>query len=102
MSALPRVNLPAHVAFVNPDSAHHGPRHEAGGASIIPLMQQRPSTRRAAAPGPMPVERSAARPSTAGIVASGASIKAANPASRSTESRSMPATCPAARLVVGI
>jgi hypothetical protein len=33
---LPRVNLPARIAFVNPDSAHHGPRREAGGASIIP------------------------------------------------------------------
>jgi len=33
---LPRVNLPARIAFVNPDSLHHGPRREAGGASIIP------------------------------------------------------------------
>ena len=33
---LPRVNLPAASPFVNPDSAHHGPRREAGGASIIP------------------------------------------------------------------
>jgi hypothetical protein len=30
------VNLPAASPFVNPDSAHHGPRYEAGGASIIP------------------------------------------------------------------
>jgi non-ribosomal peptide synthetase component F len=30
---LQAVNLPAASAFVNPDSAHHGPRREAGGAS---------------------------------------------------------------------
>jgi hypothetical protein len=30
------VKLPAASPFVNPDSAHHGPRREAGGASIIP------------------------------------------------------------------
>jgi hypothetical protein len=33
---LQAVNLPAASAFVNPDSAHHGPGREAGGASIIP------------------------------------------------------------------
>jgi hypothetical protein len=30
------VNLPAASPFVNPDSAHHGPRRASGGASIIP------------------------------------------------------------------
>jgi len=40
---LPGVNLPAASAFVNPDSAHHGPRREAGGHQSFPLMQQRPS-----------------------------------------------------------
>jgi hypothetical protein len=33
---LPRGNLPAATPFVNPHSAHHGRRREAGGASIIP------------------------------------------------------------------
>jgi hypothetical protein len=35
-AALLGVNLPAASPFVNPDSAHRGPRREAGGASIIP------------------------------------------------------------------
>jgi hypothetical protein len=37
-----RVNVPAASAFVNPDSTHHGPRQEAGGISIIPLIQLPP------------------------------------------------------------
>ena len=40
---------------------------------------RRPSTRHAAAPGPLAVVRSAARPSTAGAVASGARIKPGEP-----------------------
>jgi hypothetical protein len=37
------VKLPAaRPPFVNPDSAYHGPRRKAGGASIIPPMQQLP------------------------------------------------------------
>jgi hypothetical protein len=40
---LPGVNLPtARGPSVNPDSAYHGPRRNAGGASIIPPMQQLP------------------------------------------------------------
>jgi hypothetical protein len=68
---LPGAILPAASPFVNPDSAHHGPRREPLDAADVP----RPSTCRAAAPGPMPVARSATRPSTAGTVASGAGIK---------------------------
>jgi hypothetical protein len=52
------VNLPAARPFVNPGSAHHGPRREPLDASGVP----RPSTCPAAAPGPMPVARPAARP----------------------------------------
>jgi hypothetical protein len=81
------VNLPAASAFVNPDSAHHGPRHEPLDAGDVP----RPSTCRVG----VPVARSAARPSTAGAAANGAKIKPASPASAPprSASRSMPPTC---------
>jgi hypothetical protein len=47
---LQAANLPASSTFVNPDSAHHGPRREPLDAADVP----RPSICRAAAPGPMP------------------------------------------------
>jgi hypothetical protein len=89
------VNLPS---LVNSDSAHRGPRHEVGGASIIPpdatgsaaikgpprsarrpMRETRRAPRRAVAPGLLPVARSAARPFDAGTVASGAGTKPGEP-----------------------
>jgi hypothetical protein len=90
---LQRVNLPAASPLVNPDSAHHRPGREADGAAdhspccnsatslaIFTAIRPRPSTCRAAAPGPMPVGRSA-EALDAGPVASGAGSSPANPAS---------------------
>jgi hypothetical protein len=57
-----------------------------GGGASRSMRAVAPSTCRAAAPGPMPVARSPARPSTAGAVASGARIKL-NPARRATHTR---------------
>jgi hypothetical protein len=78
-SRLPRVSLPAVSAFVNPDSAHYWRTTGRGarrvGHQSFPLMRQRPLMRRAVAPGPMPVVRTAARPSNAATMASGARIK---------------------------
>jgi len=60
--------------------------------AAVPLDMRCPSTCPAAAPGPMPVARSAARPLDAGAVANG------SPARRSTASRPMPATGRSPRL----
>src|ERR1700682_4229257 len=63
--------------------ARSAARREALDAGDVP----RPSTCRAAAPGPMPVVRSAARPSMPATVASGAKIKPGEPGERSTAKR---------------
>jgi len=56
---LPGLNLPAASPFVNPDSAHHGPRRKAGGAPRAARCWRGAAPldvpcSRAAAPGPMP------------------------------------------------
>jgi hypothetical protein len=90
---LPRVNLPAASAFVNPDSAHYGPRREPLDAADVPRPRRTVPLRQDVAGGALGRDaprcrRSVARPSTcpaaapgrdaldAGTVASGDRIKA--------------------------
>jgi hypothetical protein len=66
-----RVNLPAASPFVNPDSAHHGPRREPLDASGVPRPSTCPAAARSAASRSMPARWRAA-PASSPTAADGA------------------------------
>jgi len=83
--------------FVNPNSAHHGPRREPLDAADVP----RPSTCRAAAPGPIAGGAIGREAVDASTVASGAGIKPGEALPRKAREALDAGPCGCARTVVG-